>query len=319
MAEQRVRLKGHRLLSGCLGAWCSLTVLHVIQPLARAELRSSKSNIELCTLFDRHASHSGEVTTIIRAIASASFILTSGIALSQPPPAAVLTFEVAAIKLSNPDNRDLRLQQTNGLFVATGYTLQRLIAFAYDVELFQISGGPSWSHSERYDITAKKERDPRLAKPDDDRYRVRALLADRFNLTIHRESKELPTYALVVGKNGSKLQIAKPHVGSSGVNGRGTQWTFTDAPVSMLVHILSQRLGRPVSDRTGLDGHYDFKLESASEQTQPMLGDSATGALDSSGPSIFTALQEQLGLKLDAEKGPVEIIVIDRADKPTEN
>jgi uncharacterized protein (TIGR03435 family) len=254
----------------------------------------------------------------------------SGIAFSQTLPPASLTFEVAAIKPTNPDKRDLGLHKTNGLFVATGYTLQRLIAFAYDVELFQVSGGPGWGNFERYDISAKKERDPRLAKPDDDRYRVRALMADRFNLTIHRESKELPIFALVIGKNGSKLQTAKPHVGSSGVSGRGgnggIQWIFTDAPVSLLVHELSQRLGRPVVDRTGLDAHYDFKLEWAPDPSQPVVQsrDSGTAvssapAPDSSGPSIFTALQEQLGLKLEAEKGPVEIIVIDRADKPSEN
>lgn len=270
----------------------------------------------------------GEVTTIIRVITSA--ILVSGFAFSQTPPAASLAFEVAAIKPSNPENHDLRLRQTNSAFVATGYTLQRLIAFAYEVELFQVLGGPGWTKSERYDITAKKERDPRLAKPDDDRYRVRALMADRFNLTIHRESKELPIFALSIGKNGSKLQLAKPPIGSSGVSGRGgsgrTQLMFTDAPVSLLVHELSQRLGRPVVDRTGLDAHYDFKLEWAPDPSQPVLRSRDSGTFvssapsaDSSGPSIFTALQEQLGLKLEAEKGPVEIIVIDRADRPTDN
>jgi uncharacterized protein (TIGR03435 family) len=150
------------------------------------------------------------------------------------------------------------------------------------------------------------------------------LLANRFNLTIHRQSKELPIYALV-GKNGSKLQTAKPHVGSSGVSGRSgsgrTQWTFTDAPVSLLVHELLQRLGRPVADRTRLDAHYDFKLEWALDPHESLTDSRDPGSSDPdrSGPSLFTALQEQLGLKLEAEKGPVEIIVIDRADKPTEN
>jgi uncharacterized protein (TIGR03435 family) len=265
-----------------------------------------------------------KVTDIMQAIAAASFILMLTIAFGQPS-AAPLTFEVAAIKPTNPDNRDLRLRQTNGLFVASGYTLQRLIAFAYDLELFQVSAGPAWSASDRYDITAKKERDPRLAKPDDDRYRARALLADRFNLSIHRESKELPIYALVVEKNGSKLQLAKPPIGSSGVSGHGgsgrTQLMFTDSPISLLVHELSRRLGRPVVDYTGLSAHYDFKLEWTSDESRPALAsiDSAIASPDSSGPSIFTALQEQLGLKLEAEKGPVEIIVIDRADRPSEN
>jgi bla regulator protein BlaR1 len=262
---------------------------------------------------------------MFRSLAAANIVLTTGIAFGQPP-AAPPTFEVAAIKPSNPNTRDLGLHRTGGMFVATGFTLQRLIAFAYDVEVFQVSGGPAWSNSERYDITAKKASDPvRRAKPDDDKLRVQVLLVDRFKLVIHRESKELPVYALVFGKNGSKLQIAKPHVGSSGVSGRGgssgTQWTFTDAPVSLLVHNLSQRLERPVVDRTGLSAHYDFKLEWTSDQSQPVLAsrESAIGVPDSSGPSLFTALQEQLGLKLEAQKGPVEIIVIDRADRPSEN
>jgi uncharacterized protein (TIGR03435 family) len=265
---------------------------------------------------------------MIRALVFTNFVLT--VAFCQSPPAAPLTFEVAAIKPSNPDNRDLGLHQTNGSFIATGYSLYRLIAFAFAVELFQVSGGPDWSKSQRYDITAKKERDPRLAKPDDDRYRVRALLADRFTLMVHQESKELPVFSLAIGKNGSKLQRAKPPVGSSGVSGRGAngriQWIFTDSPVSLLVHELSQRLGRPVVDHTGLSEHYDFKLEWTPEQNQPVLQstDSATAipsasGPDSSGPSIFTALQEQLGLKLESERGPVEIIVIDRANRPSEN
>jgi len=89
------------------------------------------------------------------------------------------------------------LGQTKGPFVATGYTLQRLVAFAYGVELFQVSDGPGWANSERYDITAKKESDQLLAKPDDDRYRTRAILESRFHLIVHRESKELPICALV--------------------------------------------------------------------------------------------------------------------------
>jgi uncharacterized protein (TIGR03435 family) len=99
-------------------------------------------------------------------------MLASGTALAQSMPATSLTFEVAAIKPTNPDSRDVRLHQNNGSFRVTGYMLQALIAFAYGVELFQVSGGPAWSKSERYDITAKEDRDPRLAKPDDDKYRV---------------------------------------------------------------------------------------------------------------------------------------------------
>jgi uncharacterized protein (TIGR03435 family) len=157
-------------------------------------------------------------------------------AQSQSGVTSPLTFEVASIKPSDPNRPDTGLHRTNAKFAATNHTLKRLIAFAYDVELFQISGGPAWVNSDGYDVTAKTPDDVAHHKgPDDDKVMVQALLSDRFKLTLHNESRELPIYALVIGKNGSKLEIAKPHVGSSGVTGRGeTHWTFTEAPLSSL-------------------------------------------------------------------------------------
>ena len=242
-------------------------------------------------------------------------------AQAQTAGAAPLTFEVASIKPSDPSRPDTGLHRSNAKFAATNHTLKRLIAFAYDVELFQISGGPAWVNSDGYDVTAKTPDDVAHHKgPNDDKKMVQALLSDRFKLTMHTESRELPIYALVIGKNGSKFEIAKPHVGSSGVTGRGeTHWTFTEAPLSLLVHVLSQRLGRPVVDRTGLTAHYDFKLEWSPDPTSSEPRDSGSSASDPAGPTLFTAIQEQLGLRLEAQKGPVEVLVIDHVDRPSEN
>jgi uncharacterized protein (TIGR03435 family) len=218
-----------------------------------------------------------------------------------------------------------------------------LITFAYDVRDFQISGGPGWINSERYDIQARPDRsepaeslppDPRKMTDaqlktigDQMRERLRALLADRFQLTIHRETKDAPVYALVVGKNGSKLQAAEEGKdGPRGMRmGRG-QLTGMSAPLSMLANTLSSQLGRPVLDRTGLTGKYDFKLEWTPD---PGQGDGPPGGLppgieappppDPNGPSLFTAVQEQLGLRLESQKGPMEMIVIDRVEKASEN
>jgi uncharacterized protein (TIGR03435 family) len=233
---------------------------------------------------------------------------------------ALLTFEVASIKPSDPNRPDTGLHRSNAKFAATNHTLKRLIAFAYDVELFQISGGPAWVNSDGYDVTAKTPDDIAHHKgPDDDKVMVQALLSDRFKLTLHSESRELPIYVLVIGKNGSKLEIAKPLGGSSDVRGRGTQFIFTGVPLSSLVHVLSQRLGRPVVDRTGLTAHYDFKLEWAPDQTSSDSRDSVSSAPDPAGPTLFTAIQEQLGLRLEAQKGPVQIFVIDHVERPSEN
>jgi uncharacterized protein (TIGR03435 family) len=170
---------------------------------------------------------------------------------------------------------------------------------------------------------------------------LQALLAERFKLTVHRESKELPIYALVVAKDGPKLQEAKPGdtypngiKGPDGQPGAGMMMmgreglTAQGIPIANLVRHLSRVLGRKVVDKTGLTGKYDFTLKWTPDQSQsamlrgPEGGQPGTGsaaAPEASEPSIFTALQEQLGLKLDSQKGPVEILIIDHVEKPSEN
>ena len=154
--------------------------------------------------------------------------------------------------------------------------------------------------------------------------RLRALLADRFQLVVHKETKEQPIYALMPAKNGPKLQEAKelgPRQGMNMNRGRLQGWA---APMEMLGQVLSNTMERPVVDKTGLTGKYDFILEWTPDIGAgggvAGLGDAPNAPPPgSSGPTIFTALQEQLGLRLESQKGPVEMIVIDRAEKPSEN
>jgi uncharacterized protein (TIGR03435 family) len=266
------------------------------------------------------------------------------------PAAAALEYEVASIKPNKSGPGMVRFMGTPDGFSATGITLQMLVANAYGVQNFQISGAPSWLGSERYDLDAKMDSDTAAAlkKLDQEQGRLarsrmlQKLLADRCKLTVHTETKDMPVYALVIAKNGPKMQEAKPgdtypngFKGLDGVAHAGTmrmgrgQLTAQAISTDTLVHLLSQQLGRTVVDKTGLTGKYDFTLQWTPDESQggalrapegggPSPADGAAPP-ESSGPSIFTALQEQLGLKLESQKGTVETIVIDHVEKPSEN
>jgi uncharacterized protein (TIGR03435 family) len=259
------------------------------------------------------------------------------------------SFEVASIKPNRSGELNISIGFQPGRFVTTGTTVKQLIALAYDVRDLQVSGGPSWVDSERYNIEAKEpdsfaQELPKLApaqRAAQLRLMVQSLLADRFKLKLRHESKELPVYALVVAKNGPKLHEAKPGdtypngmkgpdgVGHAGMMRMGPgQLTGQGLPAESLARLLSQALGRTVMDQTGLKGSYDFTLQWTPEPTQGAMLKGPEGGkpvtdnappLESSGPSIFTAIQEQLGLKLESRKGPVDNLVIDHVEKPSEN
>lgn len=259
---------------------------------------------------------------------------------AQPAP---LSFEVASIKASAPDTRGMFIQfQPGGGLRVTNLTLKQLLAYGYDVRDFQITGGPAWINSDRYDIQARPEHTAAAAAPDDFRQmtdeqrktvdqqmreRVRTLLADRFELSVHHDTKEAPVYALMVAKGGPKLkENTEPRGGRQGIGMRpGGQLTGTEAPVPMLANLLSNLMGRPVIDKTGLTAKYDFELHWTPDPGQTLLPPGAPAPAvegpppDPNGPTIFTALQEQLGLRLESQKGPVDMIVIDRVEKPSEN
>jgi bla regulator protein BlaR1 len=246
-------------------------------------------------------------------------------------------FEVASVRPSaGSDGRIFVQLLPGGGLRISGATLNFLLTLAYEVRSFQISGGTGWVNSDRFDIVAKPDRsagsedapsDPRQitekqyqTMQEQMRPRLQVLLADRFQLRLHHETREEPVYALVVGTSGTKLQQSNSF---RGVHiGRG-QLTGSGATLEMLTAALAGQLGRPVLDRTGLKGVFDFKLEWTPDAAQaggpsPPAVDAPSPA-DLNGPSIFTAMQEQLGLKLDSTKGPVEVLVIDHVEKPSEN
>jgi uncharacterized protein (TIGR03435 family) len=230
-------------------------------------------------------------------------------------------------------------------FTATNVTLQTLIRDVYRVQESQIAGPADLLNSDRYDIEARMEKsvadelrklDPYQSLPERQRM-LQSLLADRFKLTLHRESKELPVYALAIAENGPKLQEAQPGDtyanGIKGPNGRPGgpgnirigRDTLTGQALSMadFVRALSDQLGRPVLDKTGLTGRYDLNLQWTPDDSQlPMFKATGTPSASqsaASGSSLFTTMQDQLGLKLESQDSPVEILVIDHVEKPSEN
>jgi uncharacterized protein (TIGR03435 family) len=224
----------------------------------------------------------------------------------QTAPAA---FEAASIKPNASGSGNSGSTGSKGQIVFTNVPLRRLIMRAYGVLDFQIAG-PDWMANVRFDIAAKYP--PGDLTREQRNMMLQTLLAERFHLVIHRETKEMPAYALVVAKNGPKL-AASEKPGDSTSTGRGR---LQDTAVSMagLANQLAEQLVHPVVDKTGLTGAYTLKLEWTPDDQPAGAGEPAAG------PSIFTALQEQLGLKLQTQKLPVEMIVVDSVDRtPVEN
>ncbi len=262
--------------------------------------------------------------------------ITQGGQAQTPAP---LEFEVATVKAADPDARGGRfMMQPGGKLSINNMTLKNIIAIAYQVRDFQITGGPGWMTTDRFDIEARSgdqapAPDMRSMKEDQREkfqkelnQRVRALLADRFKLVVREEEKEMPTYALVVAKNGPKLKASELKEGGNlGIRmGRG-EMTGMTAQMKMLANVLGNIAGRPVTDKTGLDGTFDWTLKwtpDAITPNSPVPGSDKPNApepSDVSGPSIFTALQEQLGLRLEPQKAPALMIIVESAAKPSAN
>jgi uncharacterized protein (TIGR03435 family) len=201
-------------------------------------------------------------------------------------------------------------------------SLSDLVSWAYDVRPWQVAGGPAWAgiqkdrttldaNTRRFDITAKAEGDG-TRSPVEFREMMRALLAERFRLSLHREERDTPVYALVKDRNGPKFRESGPEAkGILRMNGGGSI-TASGGTMAQLAGWFSNANGvdRAVLDQTGLTGRYDFKLE----WSNPL----GTGQ-DSTSPAILTAMPEQLGLRLEPRRAPVEILVIDSAEIPDGN
>lgn len=256
----------------------------------------------------------------------ASACLLAASALAQTP----LAFDVASIKPHPPGENNSSTQTGNGQFNATNVTMRQVILNAYGLQDFQLQGGPGWISDDRWDIQAKSldesaaVDESKLSDPDRNlrreqmRERLRSLLAERMGLVVRRESREQTIYELQVAKSGPKLTPAANASGGVSTRGRNGQFsaTFTAIDMAGLAQSLAGRVGRPVTDKTGLTGRYDFKLEWTADVGQPGADITAT---EPAGPTVFTALQEQLGLRLENAKGPVEFIVIEKVAKPSGN
>jgi len=253
----------------------------------------------------------------------ATFLLFAGLLTAQGP-----AFETASIK-PTPPGGDPAVSwrigpMPGGGLVAQGLSLKDIILWAYELQGYQVSGGPSWVDSVDWSIMAKA---PEAQKPEDSvhwkdmnpeqqgryvsaaRQRMQALLAERFHLVLKRETKEGQIYALTVGKNGSKMKESA----SGGVSANARSILSHGTTMQFLTTLLGSNLKRPVTDETGLKGNYSFELKWAPDQPASTEPDAPPAE---SGPSIFTAIQEQLGLRLESRKAPVEAIVIQSAEKP---
>ena len=226
-------------------------------------------------------------------------------------------FEVASVKpVGRPVEPVLSIRPGRLNLTAS---LRQIIGVAYSMQRFRVLGGPGWLDTELYDIAAKAE------NPGTSREQVRAmlqtLLAERFKLAVHCETKEIDMYSLVAGKSGPRLREAPEEEKSEtrqSIGQAGFRVTFRKMPVSAgLVNFLANALGSPVADKTGLKSFYDFKLE----YTDPRFRTPADGSAQTidAAPDIFAALQQQLGLKLEKEKGAGEVLVVDHAERASAN
>jgi uncharacterized protein (TIGR03435 family) len=291
------------------------------------------------------------MTRLLAALVTTAVAAGPGAALASAQADTRPAFAVATIKknTTGSDAQSMRLQP-GGRVLATNQPLRRLILFAYGVQPPQLAGGPSWLDSDRFDIVAQAEGDlsptPPGGPPGPPQLMMQRLLAERFGLAVHTESRELSVYALTLARRDGQLgprikpaavdcvalmtkapggvPVQAPQLPNGrpacGVRRDGTG-RLTAGGTTMLMfatQILTGLTDRLVIDRTGLAGAYDFDMEHQLEgRGGPPPSDSATAVADR--PSIFTALEEQLGLKLQATRAPLDVLVIDRVTPPTEN
>ncbi len=224
-------------------------------------------------------------------------------------------FDAASIKPSKAAGDRRSLNSDPGRITYTNVTLRDCLMAAYDAKDYQITG-PDWMRTDRFDIIATA---PGTASPDEMKPMLRKLLAARFQMTLHREKRDLPVYAMVISKAGTKLKETEtPGRGNMRINGGGV--VFTSITIPELIDNLSRmrfaEMDRPVVDNTGLKGRYDFSVNLFGSQEEMMA------ALNKGdfGSSIFTLIQEQLGLKLEPQKLPLDMVIVDKAERvPTEN
>jgi uncharacterized protein (TIGR03435 family) len=240
-----------------------------------------------------------------------SIVMAALLPAQTPNPEKRPAFEVASIRPAKDDGSH-DSDTDKGFYRTHNLTLKRLIANAWEIDMAQVFGGPNWIDSDSWDIAARipaefaqqtREKVPEM---------IQSLLADRFQLVIHREPREVSGYALVVAKKGPKMERAKPEQDGSYADSTNTHLTAKNVTMEALARRLSRNrdIGKPVVDKTGLTGGFNFELEWMPERLESSSDDRT---------SIFTALQEQLGLRLESAKVSAMILVVDHAEKPDDN
>jgi len=233
-------------------------------------------------------------------------------------------FEVASIKPVGPAPPGASISlgaNDGGRFVARGASLQILVQLAYSVQRYQIVGAPRWFSNEAFDIEAKPET-PFSPTAEESKTMLRALLAERFGLSVRRETRTGTVYNLVVAKGGPKSQATQTPPEQRSVRGGMGSFTATGVTLEFFLQRVSAQLEGPIFDRTGLTGEYDINLHWTPErQTMSAVTTQANGepAMEVDDPALTTALDEQLGLKLERTKGPVETLVIQGVERPARN
>lgn len=231
-----------------------------------------------------------------------------------------LRFDVASIRPHAPDDSRFRVgMPTNGHFSATGSVAKLVLMIAYDVQETQIVGGPSWLSTEKWDFEAKCD-DSGTHSFDDTHLMLQNLLQDRFKLQTHRETLNLPAYILSVAKGGPKFK-AREDDAHTNIQITGNSIRLERGGLARMTQLLSAALGRPVIDRTELNAKYDLSLEwdDAPIPEGGVLGADVHATPGTNHGSIFTAIQDQLGLRLEPQRAPVQVIVVDRIERPAEN
>ena len=259
-----------------------------------------------------------------RCICAVAF--AAAMAYAQPADPA-LTFEVASVKPNQTLSTSTSINWAGGgTLNCTNVTLRGLIEFAYNVQDYQLLNAPSWVGAEHFDIMAKPDPEAAKAEPIGNKYseaaatrmrmRTRALLAERFGLALHTETKEGSIFALVQAKGGAKLKPTETE------NGPQISWNDKSVKckkVTMLRFaevVLANRMGRKVMDKTGLNGEFDFEMSFVPDPAPPKEGAPINDLI---GPTFSVALQEQLGLRIESAKGPEDYLVIEKIDRPTAN
>ena len=253
--------------------------------------------------------------------------------IPEPPPPPIRmsananpAFEVATIRPSDPAHPEQIITLRGAEVITTNVTVHDLINLAYWLHPKQLTGGPAWTESDKFDVAGKPDA-PGQPNVDQMKMMIQKLLGDRFQLKFHFEKRDLPVYAIGIAKTGAKLiqsQDDPKGIPSWGF-GRtpsGTRITFRNAPLSQVTAVLQNSMDKPVVDQSGLSGRYDFTVTFTPDPAQAaLIGGPPPPAADNpdAAPDLFTAFQQQLGLKLESTKAPVDVMVIDKVEKPSEN